>query len=46
MARVYVFCEGKRDRRFLRRLIREKKGVTTSEIELRKLDDLASKRTF
>ena len=46
MARVYVFCEGERDRRFLRRLIREKKGVTTSEIELRKLDDLLRKERF
>jgi hypothetical protein len=46
MARVYVFCEGKRDRRFLRRLIQEKKGVTTSEIELRKLDDLLRKERF
>jgi hypothetical protein len=46
MARVYVFCEGERDRRFLRRLIREKKGVTTSEIELGKLDDLLRKERF
>lgn len=46
MARVYVFCEGERDRRFLRRLIREKKGVTTSEIELRRLDDLLRKERF
>jgi hypothetical protein len=46
MARVYVFCEGERDRRFLRRLIRGKKGVTTSEIELRKLDDLLRKERF
>jgi hypothetical protein len=46
MARIYVFCEGKRDRRFLRRLIQEKKGLTTSEIELRKLDDLLRKERF
>ena len=30
----------------MRRLIREKKGVTTSEIELRRLDDLLRKERF
>jgi 5S rRNA maturation endonuclease (ribonuclease M5) len=46
MTRIYVFCEGKRDRRFLRRLIQERKGLTTSEIELGKLDDLLRKERF
>jgi hypothetical protein len=46
MTRIYVFCEGKRDRRFLRRLIQERKGLTTNEIELGKLDDLLRKERF
>jgi hypothetical protein len=40
MARAYIFCEGKRDRRFLKRLIQEKKSITVYEIERERLDDL------
>jgi hypothetical protein len=47
MSRSYIFCEGKRDRRFLKRLIQEKKkGTTIHEIELGKLDDLLRKERF
>jgi hypothetical protein len=40
MVRAYIFCEGKRDRLFLKRLIKDKKGITPHEIERERLDDL------
>jgi hypothetical protein len=40
MVRTYIFCEGKRDRLFLKRLIEDKKGITPYEIERERLDDL------
>jgi hypothetical protein len=40
MVRAYIFCEGKRDRLFLKRLIQDKKGITVYEIERERLDDL------
>jgi hypothetical protein len=40
MVRAYIFCEGKRDRLFLRRLIKDKKGIIPYEIERERLDDL------
>jgi hypothetical protein len=40
MVRAYIFCEGKRDRLFLKRLIKDKKGITPYEIERERLDDL------
>jgi hypothetical protein len=47
MSRSYIFCEGKRDRRFLKRLIQEKKkGTTVREIEPRDLDNLLRNKRF
>jgi 5S rRNA maturation endonuclease (ribonuclease M5) len=47
MSRSYIFCEGKRDRRFLKRLIQEKKkGTTVREIEPRDLDNLLRYKHF
>jgi len=47
MFRSYIFCEGKRDKRFLKRLIQEKKkGTTVREIEPRDLDNLLRNKRF
>jgi hypothetical protein len=47
MSRSYIFCEGKRDRRFLKRLIQEKKkGTTVRDIEPRDLDNLLRNKRF
>jgi len=46
MSRVYVFCEGKRDKLFLKKLIKEKRNLTASQIELTKLDNLIRDRRF
>jgi hypothetical protein len=48
MSHSYIFfCEGKRDRRFLKRLILgKKKGTTVHEIEPRNLDNLLRNKRF